>query len=75
MAGLKMNPWVQRVCELNIEHYRRLLAKEPPGARRTTIQKLLAAEEVKLSTVRDGLASTRPMRPAAPDPKDASGSV
>ena len=38
------------VARLNIEHYRRLLAKEADEARRQTILRLLAEEEAKLVT-------------------------
>ncbi|MCK9918978.1 hypothetical protein MXD81_58620 [Microbacteriaceae bacterium K1510] len=37
------------VARLNIEHYRRLLAKETDEARRQTIMRLLAEEEAKLA--------------------------
>ena len=36
------------IARLNIEHYRRLLAKETDEARRQTILRLLAEEEAKL---------------------------
>ena len=36
------------VARLNIEHYRRLLAKETDETRRQTIMRLLAEEEAKL---------------------------
>jgi hypothetical protein len=36
------------VARLNIEHYRRLLARETDEARRLTILRLLAEEEAKL---------------------------
>jgi hypothetical protein len=38
------------VARLNIEHYRRLLAKETDEQRRQTIQRLLAEEEAKLAS-------------------------
>lgn len=37
------------VARLNIEHYRRLLAKEADETRRQTILRLLAEEEAKLT--------------------------
>ncbi len=37
------------VARLNIEHYRRLLAKEADQPRRQAILRLLAEEEVKLA--------------------------
>jgi hypothetical protein len=37
------------VARLNIEHYRRLLAKETDEAKRQLIQRLLAEEEAKLT--------------------------
>jgi hypothetical protein len=37
------------VARLNIEHYRRLLARETDDLRRQTIQRLLAEEEAKLA--------------------------
>ena len=37
------------VARLNIEHYRRLLAKEADETRRQTIMRLLAEEEAKLA--------------------------
>ena len=37
------------VARLNIEHYRRLLVKEPDETRRQTLQRLLAEEEAKLA--------------------------
>lgn len=37
------------VARLNIEHYRRLLAKETDETRRQTILRLLAEEEAKLA--------------------------
>ena len=37
------------VARLNIEHYRRLLARETDEQRRKTLQRLLAEEEAKLS--------------------------
>jgi hypothetical protein len=37
------------VAQLNIEHYRRLLANEINEARRQTILRLLAEEEAKLA--------------------------
>ena len=37
------------VARLNIEHYRRLLAKEPDEAKRQVILRLLAEEEAKLA--------------------------
>lgn len=37
------------VARLNIEHYRRLLAKETDEGRRQTILRLLAEEEAKLT--------------------------
>lgn len=37
------------VARLNIEHYRRLLARETDETRRQTILRLLAEEEAKLA--------------------------
>ena len=37
------------VARLNIEHYRRLLARETDELRRQTIMRLLAEEEAKLT--------------------------
>jgi hypothetical protein len=37
------------VARLNIEHYRRLLAKEADESRRQTLLRLLAEEEAKLA--------------------------
>lgn len=37
------------VARLNIEHYRRLLARETDEARRQTVMRLLAEEEAKLA--------------------------
>jgi hypothetical protein len=37
------------VARLNIEHYRRLLARETDETRRQTILRLLAEEEAKLT--------------------------
>lgn len=37
------------VAHLNIEHYRRLLEKETDEARRRTLMRLLAEEEVKIA--------------------------
>jgi hypothetical protein len=37
----------KRVAQLNIEHYRRLLAAEPEGPKRQTLLRLLAEEEAK----------------------------
>ncbi len=37
------------VARLNIEHYRRLLAKETDETRRQTLQRLLTEEEAKLA--------------------------
>ena len=37
------------VARLNIEHYRRLLARETDETRRQTIMRLLAEEEAKLA--------------------------
>ena len=42
------------VAKLNIEHYRRLLAKETDETRRLTIQRLLAEEEAKLANSTPG---------------------
>jgi hypothetical protein len=36
------------IARLNIEHYRRLLARETDESRRQTIMRLLAEEEAKL---------------------------
>jgi len=37
------------VAQLNIEHFRRLLAQETDETRRATLQRLLAEEEAKLA--------------------------
>lgn len=37
------------VARLNVEHYRRLLARETDETRRQTIMRLLAEEEAKLA--------------------------
>jgi hypothetical protein len=37
------------VARLNVEHYRRLLAKETDEMRRQTLMRLLAEEEAKLA--------------------------
>jgi hypothetical protein len=37
------------VARLNVEHYRRLLATESDEQKRSTLQRLLAEEEAKLS--------------------------
>lgn len=37
------------VARLNIEHYRRLLARETDENRRQTLQRLLAEEEAKIA--------------------------
>lgn len=37
------------IARLNIEHYRRLLAKETDETRRQMLQRLLAEEEAKLA--------------------------
>lgn len=39
------------VARLNIEHYRRLIAKETDETRRQTLQRLLAEEEAKLASL------------------------
>lgn len=44
-----MNASVRVIIELNIKHYRRLLKTETDQTKRTTIGKLLAEEEAKLS--------------------------
>ena len=43
-----MSPSARMIIELNIEHYRRLLASEIDETRRNTITTLLAEEEDKL---------------------------
>lgn len=40
------------VARLNIEHFRRLLAKETDETRRQVLQRLLAEEEAKLADPR-----------------------
>jgi uncharacterized caspase-like protein len=37
------------IARLNVEHFRRLLAKETDETRRQTLQRLLAEEEAKLA--------------------------
>jgi hypothetical protein len=39
------------IARLNIEHYRKLLASEMEGAKRATLEKLLAEEEAKLAAL------------------------
>jgi hypothetical protein len=39
------------IARLNIEHYRRLLARETDEARRQKIERLLAEEEAKLAAM------------------------
>jgi hypothetical protein len=41
----------KRVVELNIEHYKGLLATETDDAKRETITRLLAEEEAKLRSI------------------------
>lgn len=48
------------VAELNIEHFKRLLAVETDPAKRQTIERLLAEEQAKLS--RAGPAASRSER-------------
>jgi hypothetical protein len=50
------------VARLNVEHYRRLLETETDEARRRTLLRLLAEEEVKL-------AEPPPTEPAAKKPR------
>jgi hypothetical protein len=47
------------VADLNIEHYKKLLAVETDPAKRQTIQRLLAEEEAKLAAFAAGKAGTR----------------
>jgi len=42
----------KRVAQLNIEHYRQLLAAEPEGPKRQTLLRLLAEEEAKLAALK-----------------------
>ena len=39
------------VAELNIEHYRKLLATEPEPSKRATVERLLVEEEAKLAAL------------------------
>jgi uncharacterized protein YqiB (DUF1249 family) len=39
----------RRICEMNIEHFRRLLTEEKDEAKRRTVERLLAEEEEKLA--------------------------
>jgi len=39
------------IARLNIEHYRRLLARETDDARRRKIERLMAEEEAKLAAL------------------------
>ena len=47
------------VAQLNIEHYRRLLARETDVSKRNTLQKLLAEEEAKIAKARQEAAQKR----------------
>ncbi len=40
------------VAELNIEHYRKLLATEIDAAKRETVERLLGAEQEKLDKIK-----------------------
>jgi hypothetical protein len=42
------------VADLNIEHFKKLLAAETDPVRRRTIERLLAEEEVKLARAKAG---------------------
>ncbi len=42
------------IARLNIEHFRKLLAKEVDEAKRQTLVRLLAEEEQKLATLEGG---------------------
>ena len=54
------NAMDRTVAELNIEHFKRLLAVETDPAKRQTIERLLAEEQAKLS--RAGPAASRSER-------------
>jgi len=41
------------VARLNIEHYRKLLAKETDQTKRETLDRLLAEEEAKMAALTD----------------------
>jgi hypothetical protein len=48
------------VAELNIEHYRKLLASaDPDEAKRKTVETLLAAEQVKLAQIKSERAAAK----------------
>jgi hypothetical protein len=47
------------VADLNIAHFKRLLATETDPARRQTIERLLAEEEAKRARASAGKAETR----------------
>ncbi len=47
------------VADLNIEHFRKLLAVETDSVKRQTIEQLLAEEEAKLALARASMAGTR----------------
>ncbi len=46
--------WTKRivVAELNIEHFRKLLKREPEGPKRQTLLRLLADEKAKLAALK-----------------------
>jgi hypothetical protein len=41
------------IAQLNIEHFRKLLATEQDAAKRLTLLRLLAEEEAKLASLKD----------------------
>lgn len=50
-----ISPWVtamdKLIAQLNIEHFRKLLAEEADQSKRLQIQKLLAEEQIKLQAL------------------------
>ena len=49
------------IAQLNIAHFRKLLANETDQVKRATLHRLLADEEAKLKAVNDG-AETRKLK-------------
>ncbi len=49
------------IAQLNIAHFRKLLANETDEVKRATLHRLLADEEAKLKTANDG-AETRKLK-------------
>lgn len=68
-----MQRWMKRVTELNIEHFRRLLAKGL--GERPVIEDLLRKEQERLSAIEAGAEAEPPAISERPPPaKAASGS-